>query len=79
MRGGKRKGSGRKAGSIKDNTKMGISISSINAVWLRDQKKHGKSISFIIDQAITEHRRHHEKHECLLNQDMTGVCMVCGR
>lgn len=52
-RGGKRKGAGRKVGPTTDNIKMGISISRDNAEWLRDQKKHGKNISSVIDIAIT--------------------------
>lgn len=53
MRGGKRKGAGRKAGSTTtDNVKMGVSISRKNAEWLRTKKSHGFNISRLIDKAL---------------------------
>jgi len=57
MRGGKRTGAGRRDGSTTtDNVKMGISISRDNAEWLREQKKHGKNISRMIDLAVSAWR-----------------------
>lgn len=54
--GGKRKGAGRKPGSKVDNVKLGISISKENAEWLKAMKKQGKSISRLIDMALTAWR-----------------------
>jgi len=54
--GGKRKGAGRKPGPTTDNVKMGISISLNNAEWLRAEKERGKSISRLIDMALTAWR-----------------------
>jgi hypothetical protein len=50
--GGKREGAGRKPGPSSGRVKMGISISSKNAEWLKEQKAKGRSISRLIDMAL---------------------------
>lgn len=59
--GGKRTpGPGKKigapTGSRTDKVKLGISISRENAEWLKAEKKRGKSISHLIDAALTAWR-----------------------
>ena len=50
MRGGARKGAGRKAGPTTDHVKVGIRLSQINNKWIRAQK--GKGISRLINMAL---------------------------
>jgi hypothetical protein len=51
--GGKREGAGAPLGPRTDNVKLGVSISRENAEWLKAQKAKGKSISRLIDMALS--------------------------
>jgi len=50
MRGGARKGAGRKAGPTTDHVRIGARISQVNNKWIRAQK--GKGISRLINMAL---------------------------
>ena len=50
MRGGARKGAGRKAGPTADHVRIGARISRENDRWIRAQK--GKGISRLINMAL---------------------------
>jgi len=72
--GGKRKGAGRKVGSIIDNVKMGISISRENAEWLRSKKQPN---SWLIEKAINILRDCDnclEKEKCVNYFGMVNGC-----